>query len=89
MIPHSHTAVFLQYSINGGATWYLLQQIRPPSSLKSIALPLQAESKTTRFRWYQPSAGGDGLNKWAIDDISIQSQTPLTLPLEDNFEPIR
>ena len=86
---HSQTGVFVQYSVNGGATWYLLEQIRPPATFRTIVLPLQAETKATRFRWYQPAARGDGLDKWAIDDVSIQTRSPITLPIADDFDPIR
>jgi hypothetical protein len=85
----SQTGVYVQYSVNGGATWYLLERIRPPTSFKSIFLPVQTETTATRFRWYQPDAGGDGLQMWAIDDVSIQTRSPISTPVVDGFDPIK
>ena len=84
---NSHVGVFVQYSVNGGATWYLLEQIRPPTTFRTIVLPLQAETKATRFRWYQPAARGDGLDKWAIDDVTVQTRSPIkSYPITDDFD---
>jgi hypothetical protein len=85
--PHSRTAVFVQYSTDGGATWYLLEQLRPSTtSSRTIRLSVLLEMRATRFRWYQPAARGDDLDKWAIDSVSIHTQSPLnSFPITDNF----
>ena len=77
--------VSLEYSINGGATWVLIQLFGQhlwdagaiyANSWASFSIPLPngAISNSTQFRWYQtPNPGGSstGFDNWALDDVNI------------------
>ena len=66
--------ILLQFSLDKGITWNLLQTLREPSaSLKKyhIIIPQEAKYLQTRFRIWQPYAAADNYNIWSIDDFSI------------------
>uniref|UniRef100_A0A8C5WPT0 Reelin n=1 Tax=Laticauda laticaudata TaxID=8630 RepID=A0A8C5WPT0_LATLA len=64
--------VLLQYSLNGGLQWNLLQEFLF-SNLSNIGryialeIPLKARSPSTRLRWWQPSENGHFYSPWVID----------------------
>ena len=68
-------SVILQYSIDGGASWDNLailcySQYRTATHLTYELTP-QSQTRSTRFRWWQPSHDGLNLDEWAITDVFI------------------
>ncbi|KAG7267028.1 hypothetical protein CRUP_004163, partial [Coryphaenoides rupestris] len=66
--------VLLQYSVDGGLTWGLLQDFLFSNSsnqarLVALEIPLRARTATTRFRWWQPSENGHFYSPWVIDQV--------------------
>ncbi|PKU41761.1 reelin isoform x1 [Limosa lapponica baueri] len=64
--------VLLQYSLNGGLTWSLLQEFLFSNSSNvgryiALEIPLKARSSSTRLRWWQPSENGHFYSPWVID----------------------
>lgn len=67
--------VLLQYSLNGGLSWSLLQEFLFSNSSNvgryiALELPLKARSGSTRLRWWQPSENGHFYSPWVIDQVS-------------------
>ena len=82
--------VDLEYSIDGGVTWVLIQtfthswwdtggQYANAWACFSVPIPVAAISSSTMFRWYQtPTAGGTagtGYDNWSLDDVQITCST--------------
>ncbi len=69
--------VVLEYSVNGGASWQIMETFGvnnyPTFSLVQRAIPLAAQTPSTRFRWRQISNSGFGYDNWAIDAVSIST----------------
>ena len=68
-------SVILQYSIDGGASWdnsaiLCYSQYRTATHVTYELTP-QSQTRSTRFRWWQPSHDGLNLDEWAITDIFI------------------
>lgn len=69
--------VFVQYSIDEGASWHTLAQYDAPTyrsrSFKTynLKLPTAASTNATRFRWTQQNFE-DRRDHWALDNIRIQ-----------------
>lgn len=66
--------VLLQYSLNGGLTWSLLQEFLFSNSSNvgryiALEIPLKARSSSTRLRWWQPSDNGHFYSPWVIDQV--------------------
>lgn len=66
--------VLLQYSLNGGLTWSLLQEFLFSNSSNigryiALEIPLKARSTSTRLRWWQPSENGHFYSPWVIDQV--------------------
>ena len=66
--------VLLQYSVDGGLTWGLLQDFLFSNSsnqarLVALEIPLRARTATTRFRWWQPSENGHFYSPWVMDQV--------------------
>lgn len=66
--------VLLQYSLNGGLTWSLLQEFLFSNSSNigryiAMEIPLKARSSSTRLRWWQPSENGHFYSPWVIDQV--------------------
>lgn len=67
--------VLLQYSLNGGLSWSLLQEFLFSNSSNvgryiALEIPLKARSASTRLRWWQPSENGHFYSPWVIDQVS-------------------
>lgn len=67
--------VLLQYSLNGGLSWSLLQEFLFSNSSNvgryiALEMPLKARSASTRLRWWQPSENGHFYSPWVIDQVS-------------------
>ena len=70
----TESPILLQFSLDKGITWSLLQTLSEPSaSLENyhIIIPQEAKYSQTRFRIWQPYAVADNYNIWSIDDLSI------------------
>ncbi len=67
--------VNLQYSINNGLTWILINSYNTNlySNFTAIqeTLPLAAQTTNTQLRWIQPSFSGSGYDNWSIDEVDI------------------
>ncbi|PCH98178.1 MAG: hypothetical protein COB85_02040 [Bacteroidetes bacterium] len=67
--------VVLEYSINGGATWLIIntydQDLFPSFTFLSVAVPIAAQTSATRFKWRQLQHSGNCCDHWAMDEISI------------------
>ncbi|KAJ7329566.1 hypothetical protein JRQ81_015740, partial [Phrynocephalus forsythii] len=82
--------VLLQYSLNGGLTWNLLQEFLFSNSSNvgryiALEIPLKARSASTRLRWWQPSENGHFYSPWVIDQILIGGNISGNTVLEDDF----
>ncbi|KAF7246758.1 Reelin, partial [Varanus komodoensis] len=82
--------VLLQYSLNGGLTWNLLQEFLFSNSSNigryiALEIPLKARSPSTRLRWWQPSENGHFYSPWVIDQILIGGNISGNTILEDDF----
>lgn len=67
--------VLLQFSVDGGLTWGLLQEFLFSNSsnqarLVALEIPLRARTTSTRIRWWQPSESGHFYSPWVIDQVS-------------------
>lgn len=82
--------VELQYSINGGATWTLIQLFDTDDwdaagpynnswACFSIPIPPGALSGSTMFRWIQPQFSAcTGCDNWSLDDVAINCASTST-----------
>lgn len=66
--------VLLQFSVDGGLTWGLLQEFLFSNSsnqarLVALEIPLRARTSSTRLRWWQPSENGHFFSPWVIDQV--------------------
>ncbi|XP_026788519.2 reelin isoform X1 [Pangasianodon hypophthalmus] len=82
--------VLLQFSVNGGLSWNLLQKFFYTNSsnqaeLVALEIPLQARTNETRLRWWQPSENGYFHSPWVIDKVVVGGSASGWGPLEDNF----
>lgn len=84
--------VLLQYSVDGGATWNMLEEFsfgegkrNPHASYIAIELPHHARSNSTKLRWWQPSFNGTFLEEWALDQIFIGGDANGLVALNDDF----
>ena len=73
--------VVVEYS-NDGANWTHLSALDtqyPALSIWTpfeIAIPAEAQSLRTHFRWRQAHHSGNGYDVWAIDNVTIVSEYP-------------
>ncbi|XP_039625794.1 reelin isoform X1 [Polypterus senegalus] len=82
--------VLLQYSLDGGLSWGLLQEFLFSNSsnlIRYVALeiPLRARSPATRLRWWQPSENGHFYSPWVIDQVVVGGSISGISSLEDDF----
>lgn len=65
-VPERSHSVLLQYSVNGGISWLMLDEFYFPASTDTLflhlPLPASAQTNATRFRLWQPYNGG----KWTV-----------------------
>ena len=84
-------SVILQYSIDGGASWDNLailcySQFRTATHV-SYELTPQSQTRATRFRWWQPSHTGIGMDEWAITDLFIGGNLEQN-SIYETFDPV-
>ncbi|KAI4895212.1 hypothetical protein NFI96_018500 [Prochilodus magdalenae] len=82
--------VLLQFSVNGGLSWSLLQEFLYSNSsnqahLVAMEIPLRARTTETRLRWWQPSENGHFHSPWVIDKVVVGGSASGWGPLEDDF----
>ncbi|KAM4036706.1 reelin isoform 2-T2 [Anomaloglossus baeobatrachus] len=82
--------VLLQYSLDGGLSWSILQEFLFSNSSNTgryiaLEIPLKARSSSTRLRWWQPSENGHFYSPWVIDQILIGGNISGNTVLEDDF----
>jgi len=63
----------------------ILTLLFSPVRLVSHALPPEARTPVTRYRWWQPQHSGKGYNQWAIDEILLGQYGNMRM-LEDDFD---
>jgi len=76
--------VFLQYSIDNGATWVNINTWNPTGVLTdplyqwmqyTETIPAAAQTATSIFRWYQPQNSGPDFDNWGLDNVQISANT--------------
>ncbi|KAJ8391092.1 hypothetical protein AAFF_G00097130 [Aldrovandia affinis] len=89
-VPERSHSVLLQYSVNGGISWLLLDEFYFPTSTDTLflhlPLPPNAQTNATRFRMWQPYNSGKKEEVWVIDDLIIDGSLQNTPLLSDSFE---
>uniref|UniRef100_A0A3Q2DRU9 Reelin n=1 Tax=Cyprinodon variegatus TaxID=28743 RepID=A0A3Q2DRU9_CYPVA len=85
--------VLLQFSVDGGLTWGLLQEFlfsntSNQARLVALEIPLRARTTATRLRWWQPSENGHFYSPWVIDQVVVGGSASGWGPLEDDFSSI-
>lgn len=68
--------VLLQFTINRGFSWDVLQEFYFSNSsnqvhLVSVQIPLEARTTKTCLRWWQPSDIGQFYSPWVIDKVCV------------------
>lgn len=71
--------VVLEYS-NNGTTFTQIGGSYSSRTWQSVvvAIPVAAQTSSTRFRWRQISNSGTNFDHWAIEDVQIRGLTPAT-----------
>lgn len=68
-------AVLLQYTLDNGIHWYLIQSHAPGDYSEPTRvlydLPQEAKGLGVRFRWWQPRHGGVNQDQWALDNVDL------------------
>ncbi|MEN9700162.1 MAG: hypothetical protein RLZZ301_1360 [Bacteroidota bacterium] len=88
--------VYVQYSIDNGATWVTMNYWSPNGGYDSYltawhqyceTIPLAAQTSSTMFRWTQLAVSGAAFDHWGLDNISISASVPnYTITwLHDNY----
>ncbi|WP_206074001.1 HYR domain-containing protein [Marixanthomonas spongiae] len=81
--------VYLQYSIDNGATWVEIYGGWDTTGSgnyawynwywNDIAIPPAAQTSNTLFRWYQPTNSGTAFDNWGLEDVSISATVAVTV----------
>ncbi|KAB7504617.1 Reelin [Armadillidium nasatum] len=88
--PHERIHnVFLQYSVDGGITWYLLRELdhniyRKPKE-DYIVIPRHAMTPATVFRFWQPRLVPPSPS-WSLDNVFIGGSEIATSQLLESFD---
>lgn len=73
--------VYLQYSINSGASWNTIHYFDPATynfagwNNYCHPMPAAAQTSSTMFRWYQDQISSPVYDLWGIDNINISTCT--------------
>lgn len=75
--------VYLQYSIDGGATFTDIFYFEPNTATNAytawanycFTIPPAAETASTIFQWYQGGSSGTCCDHWGIDNVTITAQS--------------
>ena len=77
--------VFLQYSIDNGATWVTINYFDPLGGNDPILtswnqycfpIPPAAETPSTKIRWFQNVVSDDVYDHWGLDNVSLPLNDP-------------
>lgn len=77
--------VSVEYSINGGATWNLIEYYPPNGgtdptrtswTVYPLGIPAAAQTTSTQLRWIQNAASGAGNDHWGLEDIEVVVNPP-------------
>lgn len=80
-----HEGVYLQYSIDNGATWVTISYVDPVGGNDPIitswqqychALPVSGQTANTRIRWHQDATSGAEYDHWGLDNVFISINDP-------------
>jgi gliding motility-associated-like protein len=79
--PETSDNIFLEYSINGGASWiglrvYSVTMWASPTTtavFQCYSIPMPVSTGSVNFRFNQPTANylGGGFDYWILDDVSV------------------
>lgn len=81
----SDEGVFLQYSIDNGATWVTIHYFNPNGGYDSqminwnnwcFPIPAAALINGVKFRWFQDADSGAAYDHWGIDNVQIIVNDP-------------
>lgn len=81
----SDEGVYLQYSIDNGATWVTIHYFNPNGGYDSqlinwnnwcFAIPAAALINGVKFRWFQDADSGAAYDHWGIDNVQIIVNDP-------------
>ncbi|MGV9013145.1 MAG: T9SS type B sorting domain-containing protein [Flavobacteriales bacterium] len=88
--------ILVQYSTNGGGAWTTFftcyeYQYATWTQLE-VAIPVAAQTASTRFRWSQPVFSGAGEDNWSLDNVAIAEESTSGIsfawsPAGDIFNP--
>ncbi len=80
----TNEGVYLEYSIDGGATWVTINYFEPDAGGTTgpylswaqycFPIPPAAETANTLFHWFQSGSSGTCCDHWGIDNVTITSQ---------------
>lgn len=77
--------VYVQYSIDNGATWQTIQYWDPQGGNNNqltswnqycVVLPAVAQTTSTMIRWHQDNVSGAEYDHWGIDNVVITLNDP-------------
>jgi gliding motility-associated-like protein len=77
--------VYIQYSIDNGATWVTIHYFNPNGGYDPMltnwnnwcfSLPPAALTSNTRIRWFQDNDSGSQYDHWGIDNVNIYFNDP-------------
>lgn len=77
--------VYLEYSINGGATWITINYFDPnggndPALVNwnnwCFPIPAAALTASTQIRWFQDNDSGADYDHWGLDNVNIYFNDP-------------
>lgn len=76
-IDGNNDLIRLEYSIDNGASWQLIQAYTSPTvwTRFKVKLPSAAQTANTMFRWQQPANDGAGTDYWGLDNIELKTTT--------------
>lgn len=71
--------IYVEYSLNG-SSWTIMatytEAMFPDFTAITLAIPLAAQTPTTRFRWRQLIHSGVDQDNWVLDDVAIAVDDP-------------
>lgn len=77
--------VYLQYSIDNGATWVTISYIDPNGGYDPVlttwqqycyGIPAAAQTASTKIRWFQDATSGAEYDHWGLDNVFISVNDP-------------
>lgn len=73
--PERSHSILLQFSINGGITWHLMDEFYFPQTTNilfiNVPLPYTAQTNATRFRLWQPYNNGKSVHILLCSKLTV------------------